>query len=71
MKVQVFNKIRNCSKVGFHGWYNGSVGIIRKENSKILFSTPLDNKVPIEEKKKKWWKRLLLWLKKFIHRLGA
>ena len=33
--VQIYNKIRDCSKVGLHSWFNSSVGIIRKPNNSI------------------------------------
>jgi hypothetical protein len=34
MKVEIYNKIKDCPGK-FHGWFNSSVGIIRKPNASV------------------------------------
>ena len=70
--VAIYNKIRNCSGVGFHGWYNSSIGIIRKPNGSVR---SFNDKIEVKQKtttpeiKVSWFRKILNWLKVVVGKI--
>lgn len=66
-KSIIYDKIRDCSKVGFHGWYNSSAGVIRKPNSEVKQKKTDVIIEPIEEYiKPSLLKRIWYWIKNIL-----
>jgi len=71
MKPTVYDKIRNCSKVGLHAWYNSSVGVIRKPIKKeadILTVKSMESLAKIDMQEEAYYqpslfKRIWRWVK--------
>lgn len=65
LKLYIGKMIRYCSGVQRHAWYESNIGVIRKPIQRK--GVPTGMIIPVEEViKLSWWKRLVLFIKKFL-----
>lgn len=68
MKATIYEKIRDCSVVGFHGWYNSNIGVVRKPTREVktLDSLAEIDKVEEASYSPSFLKRIWGWLKRLF-----
>jgi len=66
MRPTIYEKVRDCSRVGMHAWYNSSVGVIRKPNG-LVRNIDIDPIIEASTFKPSIFTRIWYWVKRILH----
>jgi len=65
--MRIFNRIKICSKVGFHAWYESSLGYPLRKPIGSVEGSQIETPIPQESKvRESWWLRFINFIKSFI-----